>query len=106
MHGLESEAACLLQELANARKKAEEQSTKLAPLRQVVEEVSMVKEALLKLLSSFSQTREYRANKEALERQRKIEIGLGKDCEKTLDRDLASVKRELSNVNVQNASHW
>lgn len=94
------------QELAEARKRADEQSAKLASLCKVVEEVSMIEKDVSKLLSYFTKAREHRVDQEALERQPEIEIDVLKDREKTLDRDLASVKKELRNVNVQNASFW
>lgn len=90
--------------MGEARKEAKEQRTKLLSLVQVAWEISTIKENKSKSLSFFTKAREQRLNQEILTRQLVIEIQLLKDRERTIDRELASVKKELASVKVENAS--
>lgn len=67
-----------------------------------MEEVLKIKKDVSKVSSSFMQARAHRNNQQSLTRHEGIETGLLKDHEETLDCVLASVKKELVDVKVQN----
>lgn len=54
----------------------------------------------------MTESREYRLTGNAYTRQREEKVNLLKEWEKILDRNLASVMKELADVNVENACLW
>lgn len=56
-------------------------------------------------MSHFTQEHEHGGRQKSFVRQREFEVGLLIDFEKTLYRDMASLKMKLANVDVLDASH-
>lgn len=69
-----------------------------------MEKVQKLKKNVSKSLSFFMHASEHRISQEDLARQQEIEMGLLRDRELTLERDLASMMKKSANVKAQNAS--
>lgn len=72
----------LRQNLSETQKEADKQRAMFALLDQILEEVLNIKSDVSKLLSHFTQARNYRISQKVLAHQREIEMDLLKVCGK------------------------
>lgn len=72
-------------------------------MKEVGDEIAAIKE-VTKQVTSVTWAQEHRLTKDALTREREVEMELLKEREKTLGGSLASVKKELAGMKVENAS--
>lgn len=100
------DAARLRKKMREARKETKSRGAILAALKEVGVAITLIKKEVSKLLLSATELREYRLEEAAQARQREVEIKSLREREKTLNRTLASVRKSLAGVKVENASLW
>lgn len=99
-----TEAGRLRQDLAKVRKELEKCGTKLVLLSKVGDVVAVTKNEVAKLVTSVTKAQEHPIFSDSLTRERKVELEQLRNRNKSLSRYIASVKKVLAGVKVENTS--
>lgn len=104
MLGFVAEAARLMCDLADVRMEICSRGIKLSSLKEVVDETAAIKRKIEKLVPSLTNAKNHSLFMDAFSRKREPEMGLLKKREKILYCSVASVKKEVNGIEVENPS--